>query len=356
MGKLRFFNLDLHISVIQDVKNILGHLYGPVIDITNWSISGHTWVFKQSPTSVDVINAQTWFNITPAMVAEFQARYDSFLAGFDGFIVTHTPVFCMLYEKYGKPIIMVNSCRYEQPFSRSGAIKSWIWLNQGLARMASKGQLVAISNNKADAEYLRLGTGVISRVIPSLCDYTCASYNPSKSVFVCYGERGLFPPSPLLVERPRDGYTWSELYSYRGIVHVPYEISTMSLFEQYSAGVPLWLPSRRFYSECIRDGCMKLISVYGRAYPAPLKETCAADFWLDRADFYDSENFRYVRFYDSPADLLAQLASFSETDAERRTRMSWISARRLAIYNAWLSVFSQTPALADVHRGPEEKN
>jgi hypothetical protein len=36
-------------------------------------------------------------------------------------------------------------------------------------------------------------------------------------------------------------------------VHFPYEVSTMSIFEQYSAGAVLIFPSRRFYEELIRN-------------------------------------------------------------------------------------------------------
>ncbi len=50
------------------------------------------------------------------MIDAFVKEYDDLLKSFDGFIVTHTPVLALLYEKYNKPVIIVNSCRYEQPF------------------------------------------------------------------------------------------------------------------------------------------------------------------------------------------------------------------------------------------------
>mgnify|MGYP003351664753 CR=1 FL=1 len=55
-----------------------------------------------------------------------------YLEQFDGFIVTHSPVFCLLFEKFCKPIILINSCRYEQPFSWTNDIESWDWLNTKL--------------------------------------------------------------------------------------------------------------------------------------------------------------------------------------------------------------------------------
>ena len=67
-GPFRIFNLDLHISVIQDFKNIMQTLFGSKIDITNWSISGHNWVFGKTTDAVDVINQSTWKYINLEMI------------------------------------------------------------------------------------------------------------------------------------------------------------------------------------------------------------------------------------------------------------------------------------------------
>jgi hypothetical protein len=344
---LRFFNLDLHISVIADVKHILNTLYGQKIEIVNWSISGHNWVFQEPNPDVKIINQRTWRNIDARMISEFQTLYDDFLSQFDGFIVTHTPVFCMLYEKYGKPIILVNSCRYEQPYSWLADFRGWSWLSTGLRRMSDRGQLIAVSNNKADQEYLRRGTGIVSTRIPSLCLYTGASHRPIHSAAVVHGSRSFFPACDALVAKP-DQYSWADLYSYKAIVHIPYEMSTMSLFEQYSAGVPLFLPSREFYVQCIMDGSMSFGSIYSSQHdprllessdlPSELKEALlSGDFWLDRADFYDSDNFKYIRFYSSREDLVQQITTFVDTD--REARLAWIAQRAVGVYDIWRALF-----------------
>ena len=343
---LKLFNLDLHISVIADIKDIAQSLYGTKVEITNWSISGHNWVFRTHDRDVRVINQATWRSINAKMISEFQTIYDDFLSQFDGFIVTHTPVFCLLYEKYRKPILLVNSCRYEQPYSWSLDFTGWRWVSEGLLRLSDSGLLTVVSNNRADQEYLLRGTGVRSAHIPSLCLYTGCSYRPVREEAVVFGDRGFFPESDLLVRKP-ERYTWSELYSYKAIVHIPYEMSTMSLFEQYSAGIPLFLPSRAFYLECIVSQKMPFGSIYSAHHdpkliassdlPFALKESLSTgDFWLDRADFYDSENFKYVRFYSSPQDLIRQLADFVDTDREER--LAWISQRKARIYDMWRSV------------------
>lgn len=346
---MKFFNLDLHISVIQDVKDILNHLFGPAAEITNWSISGHNWVFGAATPHVDIINAATWRGINPAMISAFQTRYDAELRAADAFIVTHTPVFALIYEKYGKPIIMVNSCRYEQPCSWTADLAGWETINTGLRRMVDRGQLICISNNRADRDWLAAGAGVASAHIPSLCLYTRAAYKPQRAMWVCHGDRAFFPPSPLLVEKPSAGYSWEDLYKYKGIVHIPYEMSTMSLFEQYSAGVPLFLPSKQFYKDCILRRTMPFGSVYGaQAPPALLPILRDLDFWLDRADFYDPANFRFVYFYDSAEDLIRKLETFDETPARRSERAAWIASRRHAVYCAWHEIFMSHPVLKQI--------
>lgn len=351
---MKFFNLDLHISVIQDVKYILNHLFGPAFELTNLSISGHNWVFGASTPSVEIINQSTWRGITPKMIQAFQEKYDDVLRAQDAFIVTHTPVFAMIYEKYGKPILLVNSCRYEQPFCWNGDRGGWLWLNNGVKRMHARGQLIAVSNNRADRDYLLLGTGVESLHIPSLCLYTNASYAPKREAWVCYGDRNFFPPSPLLVEKPAQGYSWADLYSYKGIVHIPYEMSTMSLFEQYSAGIPLFLPSKQFYKSCILEGRMPFGSIYARTAFAPTTLQPAltnVDFWLDRADYYDRDNFRFVYFYDSPEDLIAKLATFTLSEEEIAARAAWIAMRRDAVYTAWHDLFMGHAVLQQICTG-----
>lgn len=340
--KRRFFNLDLHISVIADVKHIINSIYNSTVEITNWSISGHNWVFGQGTTHVDIINGSTWRYINPNMITEFQTKYNDVLSRYDGFIVTHSPVFCLLYEKYNKPILVINSCRYDQPFCFSDSIPGWKWVSEGLQRMYNSGLLTVISNNKADKEYLYRGTGIHSVHIPSLCLYTNAIHNPLTNKAVVFGDKSLFPSSSLLDQKPHK-YTWKDLYSYKAIVHTPYEISTMSLFEQYSAGVPLFLPSRNYFYDCIQNRKIPLNSIYFKNITSVTNQLpCLSEplqnisFWLDRADYYDSDNFKYIYYYSSPEDLVEQLENFE--DIHREKRLAWIEERKSTILNKWQSI------------------
>jgi len=332
---MRFFNLDLHQSVIEDVRDIFRRLYGTSVMITNWSISEHNWVFKKPDTDVQHINQHTWTTITEDRIRLFQETYEKELKTYDGFIVTHTPVFAMLFEKYGKPIIIVNSCRYDQPFCTTRDMHMLDLFHRCLHRLQTEKRLYMISNNLADKRYLLSNAGIESLHIPSLCLYVNASYEPKKPQFVIYsGNRShIFPPHPLLVQKPAPGYTWKELYEYRGLIHTPYDMSTMSIFEQYWAGVPLFFPTRRFYKELVAEDKMEFISIYdlGEEYFSEKD----MDVWLDSSDWLRLPGLYY---YDSFNDLLQKIETFEDVHFEQRKE--YIDTMKVTIIDQWRRLLS----------------
>ena len=71
--QMRIFNLDLHISVIADIKNILEGLGHSVVD---WSISDSTAIMGRKKEQVDCIcnergRLEDWRNIGPEMANRF---------------------------------------------------------------------------------------------------------------------------------------------------------------------------------------------------------------------------------------------------------------------------------------------
>lgn len=312
--KLRFFNLDLHISVIADVKNIfesMGH------EVVNWSISGHTWVLGKLKDSVDIVNENTWTNLDQAMCNEFYERYKDFLEQFDAFIVTHTPSFALLYDKCNKPIIIVNSTRYKSPFADQP--QKLQWLNEYLIEGVKRNKIFIVSNNKADREYLKYCTGLESEHIPSLCLYTGSQYTGKNRGFIVHPPQrsDMLNITKEVIEKLHPGYKWQDLYDYQGVIHIPYEISTMSIFEQYSANVPLFFPDKNFLRKLYFDSgsSNSILSniVYFPIYSLPIPSTVgdpnnifAAEgisFWVDHADYYDNENMAYIQYFKSFAHL-----------------------------------------------------
>ncbi|OGN63809.1 MAG: hypothetical protein A3E80_06830 [Chlamydiae bacterium RIFCSPHIGHO2_12_FULL_49_9] len=315
--RLRFFNLDLHISVIADLKEIFegfGH------EVVSWSLSDHSWVFQRERDTVEIVNEKTWGQLCPEMCDQFYERYKDFLCEFDGFIVTHTPSFALLYEKFNKPIIIVNSTRYEQPFTNDPL--KWAWLNEYLTEGAQRGKIFIVSNNKGDQLYLKSHTEIESELIPSLCLYTHASYTGKKEGFIIHPLHGKDFKSSLkkglgesweMIRNKKlpKRYSWRDLYDFEGIIHFPYQVSTMSLFEQYSANVPLFFPSKKFLARLHRkhpDLILSQLSFFNvLRLPIPnetgnlnnTNDPNVVDLWIRCADYYDTENMPHIQYFDS---------------------------------------------------------
>jgi hypothetical protein len=350
---IRLFNLDLHISVIADVKDVLKRLYADKIQIDDWSISGHTWVLNRTPSRVNVVNEHTWKYLNSNMVNDFVTVYKNLLSSYDGFIVTHTPVFCRLYESFGKPIFMVNSCRYDQPycFPEHPNVNELQELNACLRRLNEKGLLIPISNNIADRDYLYLGTGIRSFHIPSLCIYTNIEHDPvyalnRRPMISCMHE-DCVPLDVPVDPKPKHRYEWSDIMQRKALICIPYEVSTMSLFEHYSSGVPIFIPSKAFYKDLILSNKAVMCSFNTKNYwtgviPKYLEETTNLDWWLDRCDYYDNENMPMLHYFDSWDHLIEQLNTFQltmETYAEKRRHLE---ERKTWVFNQWKLLVEKT--------------
>jgi len=337
--QLKIFNLDLHQSVIEDIKNIVNTLYNNSVDITNWSTSYHNHYFGKPTADVKVITQETWKNIDMDMIHKFQEEYDDMLKGYDAFIVTFSPVFAMLFEKYNKPIIIVNACRYDQPFCWNNNTTMLKLLNMSLQRMHNSGQAIIVSNNMGDQQYLKDGAGVDSIVIPSLCLYTNAHYNnPTKNEVMVF-EGKIFndiksnDTGNRIVNRPSN-YNFKDLADYTGIIHMPYDVSSMSLFEQYFAGIPLFFPEKEFYKKCVREEKVSFIAQYN-AWSRILSDD-ELDKWLNNADFY---HFKYINYYISFEDCASKVNAF--VDTEKEERLEWIESVKEKAFKDWKTIFDK---------------
>ena len=310
---MRLFCMDLHISIIADFKTAC-----PDVEVVDWCLSGHAWVMKRPQEFPDHINPRTWRDLTPERIKAFQDRYDAFLKTFDGFIVGFCSAFAMIYEKYNKPILMLNAVRYDIPFCWTRDMRNLTRWKECLDRLNRHGLLTIVSNNKADQLYTQLGCGLHSRYLPSLCLYTNTTYTPTKPTFLLYSGRF---SHPLLTPKP-DRHEWSDLTSYRGLVHVPYEVSLMSLFEQFSAGCPLFFPSKTYWKA--NPHIQSLSAYWASALPPEFKPLSTLDAWIDLADPYTLFDSPNTRYFDSEAHLFELLETFEYVD-DRAFRQAYIA-------------------------------
>lgn len=313
---MRFFCMDLHISVIADFKTAC-----PDVEVVDWCLSGHAWVMKRNRDYPEHINPDTWRNLNPTMIKKFQDRYDPFLKTFDGFIVGFCSAFAMVYEKYNKPIIMLNAVRYDIPFCFTRDKVMLLKWKECLDRLNSHGLLTIVSNNKADQLYTRLGCGLESKYIPSLCLYTNTTYNPTRPTFLCYN--GHFPEHPLLTPKSTlpHPHEWSDVTSFRGIVNFPYEVSLMSVFEHFTAGCPLFFPSKAYWKS--NPGIQSISAYWGDALPEEFKPLSTPQDWIELADMYEAFQSPNTYYFDSTEHLFHLLETFEYKD-DREFRQAHI--------------------------------
>ena len=316
------FNLDLHISVMRDLQQ---ELQARSMKTMQWSISGSNR-FSRSiykiADPVDVVNSQTWSALDEVLISQFENRYRKFLSRFDGFIVTHTPAFAQLYRNFNKPILVLNSTRYEAPYTNHES--RWRDLDNYLVDAVAKKTLLLASNNLGDADYLKYRTGIDSQVVPSFCDYTKLIWKPGGTRKVIISRS---PEVEDFVENLTCGewqgirkimgnnYNWRQYLDVKEILYIPYNISTMSLFEFATAGIPVVVPSRDFLKQLslTYSGILSELS-YFQVGGFPVDRLTVddpnnylseefQDWWLTRADFYNEKLMPNVRVIDDFSEL-----------------------------------------------------
>lgn len=296
---MKFFNIDCHVSVISDIKNIfedLGHV------VNSWSLSGHRWVFNLPECKSTVINSTNWMSLNEKMVEDFFIRHGEELDSYDAFICTHHIHFLKLFEKFNKPIIVIASTRYDYPFINHP--EKLNWLEDSLINNTN---IIRVANNEFDKKYCEKFLGNTWEWIPSLCDYTNAKYKPKLDKSVLFCKFDIQRDKTKTIHQNELGkYTWSDLYSYDSIIHLPYNVSTMSIFEQYQAGVPLNFPSMDFALRLISTG----VSLFSEiVFPNNLPERQSINFlnkeWLSYSDFYNGTI--KANFFDKREDFSNQV-------------------------------------------------
>jgi hypothetical protein len=106
-------------------------------------------------------------------------------------------------------------------------------------------------------------------------------------------------------------YKWQDFDSISEILVIPYNISTMTLFEFATAGIPVAIPTPRFLKQLTSsfDGVLSELSYYQvlklksdyleSNNPNKFGSDYFFDWWLERSDFNNSKLMPNVRLIDS---------------------------------------------------------
>jgi hypothetical protein len=322
---LRIFGLDLHISVVADLKQVYTDL-GHTVD--DWCLSNHSWVMGRLKNDVPMLTRWDWRDqfLQKKPWEEFFDTYKTELDQYDAFVCCYPPAFSLLYKKFDKPIIVYVPIRYEYPFQDSK--EDWECFNSFLREGADQKKIILVANSMYDKKYTEAFLDREITWIPSLCKYTGVTYQPKYNAWIYYSNAGIpqinnttiFWKSLALGR----GYSWQKLGEFKGIIHFPYNCSTMSIFEQYMANIPLFFPSKKFLLELYKQGCSvldqitwrgtfkksgkSLVSYKGVYDPNDYESIESVSHWLQYADFYYPEALKHVNYFDSFEELLEKVS------------------------------------------------
>lgn len=352
---MRFFNVDLHIPVIADIRHIFARL-GHSVD--SWSLSSHNWVFDRKPDAIDVLTKSNWAELTPKMCDAFFERYREELSVYDGFITSYVPGFSLLFERFQKPIIFICPIRYEHPFTDNP--EKWDWLNRHIKDGVAAKKIFPVANNKFDALYFTSWTNCPIQTIPSLCEYTGETHNPRHPYYICKSVIDIDLNGSNILNISNvfpHGHSWRALYSFQGIVHFPYQCSTMSIFEQYTAGVPLLFPTKRFSKEIYwaththgnagylcQASFNRIKGIGPKSLLTPkysdldlndFSSECVLDVLINLSDFYDNELMPAINYFDNFSELgrMTKVGIGFQPDNRKM--------RREMVYEKWKNVIAE---------------
>ncbi|CAF1526631.1 unnamed protein product [Adineta ricciae] len=372
---LTIWSNDFHISTIQDVKYQL-QLFNVVL-IDN-SLSNHCGLTKTCAEKLKVLNKQNGISPTIKERQEFYEAYknDPVMNQVDAFICFHPTAMCEVFMPFNRPLIIIASTRYEMGrFSR----EEWTKWNKNLRLIALNPRNIIAANNLYDAEYIRYFTGIKPIILPSLCDYTKASYSPKpgRSFLITTIFKQQFRSefifnlthsiqrlnSTLTVDYLRslykDHYDYSDIAGHPGMIYVPYQVSLMSLFEQYRMNIPLFFPSidlltewhyiyrvidQRTWDDVNSQPSNASIvpGVLGVEIPDPNNEfdRKAIRYWLQFSDFYQ---WPHITYFNSTDDLVEKLMHADLNEISRSMKIYNVKLKE-RLHEQWEDILRRVDA------------
>jgi len=347
---MKFFNIDCHISVIRDVKDIFSEL-GHQVD--SWCISGHNWVMNNPSPKVDIISSENWHSINDDMCERFYQRYKQELSEYDGFIVTYPPVFVKLFEKFSKPIIMYVPIRYEVPYTNKPI--EWEKFNNFLRNGIDSKLIIPVANSIYEKKYSEYFLKRDFHYIPNICEYTKNNWQPKNDMYLYFSKFQLKTNSSNLYDKRLLGrYNWSTLAKFKGIVNIPYNCSTMSIFEHYTANIPMFFPTPQFllelYQQYPKDGILSEIS-WNQVLNLPPGSYISADKddpnlynnidvikkWIMHSDFYNTETLPHIQYFGS-FDEMEHILNVSDVQSISANMRKQNILKRQKVYEAWNNI------------------
>jgi hypothetical protein len=305
-------------------------------------MSGHAPYLGIPHGAIEELAGDNWCNALQSYtMPDIYAKYRALIEPFDFVVASMPPIWGMMYRDYNKPLILVLPVRYE--YGATGNVELWQMWNEFIRARWNAGLLHVVANNQYDADYFHAFLPEIPcDVIPNVCDYTGMSYNPVRPHALYYAswnalESGYFQRKQTTL---RAGHSYQQVAEYQQIIHIPYNVSTMSTYEHRAAGIPIAAPSARLLREWRNAGhpvlnqvswnesCNQLpgsvIQPNTQRDPNAFHNPGVFDSWISACDLYDPLIFGRVRQFDSDEGLDA-IAHTSTEELQELSRMTrWV--------------------------------
>jgi len=319
---------DFHIATIGNVKALLQPLGVKFIDK---SLSGHCHLTKTCATNLKVLNFNNGVTPSAKEKKEFARVYadDSEMSEVDVAMCFHPAAMCEIFMPLHKRLFVIATTRYE--FGRYSP-SEWQEWNDNLLIIAGDKNNVVAANNVYDQYYIQYFTGIQPILLPSVVemaekysgtspDIVVAAMHPEQPALWRF-LKGVSPQFRGLREKYKF-YSYKHLCENTAILHLPYQVSIMSLYEQYAMGIPILVPGPRFLWELhdrydlvtertwhrVRTGQRPKGSVlpgWNTTDPDPNDDRNGTAFqhWVQYADFYQLPHIIRFNSWDDLREIL----------------------------------------------------
>lgn len=382
---LRLFGLDHHHAVLWDVKQIVRPL-GARLDFV-WLCDGRPPVNEAVPSdappfrsSVDLYKTSVDQPLDSDFIRRIQAgRYDAI-------ITAHSLITAFRLKDIGLPQVHVNSTRFGNEWIQD-RVKHTV-LTDAVQQLFQENRLTVLSNNRGDASYLRahfpyaapqqalycpsLYEGALrlrlhdrgSKIL--IWDPRFVLLKPDGSPFMkrMYGAlrcvHGDKIDSHAVCMAESKGFLGEGyLDNYKAVIHIPYNVSTMSIFQQTRANIPVWIPTQRLLAELWQDAAepnelsWTIFAPGSEQGAGPLDQVrnpTIVQKWVSQADFYYKQTMSCVCLFDSIEELCEKVFT---TDYEALIQASeqQQQTQRQEVYAVWEQILARlgspaSPAVA----------
>ena len=370
---LKLFGLDHHHAVLWDAKQILRPL-GVTLDFV-WLCDGRPQVNEalacQIPgflTSLDI------YKQDPSLKISAETKKFILEDNYDGVITSHSLVTCHRLKELGLPMIHINSTRFGNEWIQSP--EKHKHLVTSIQELLQQNRLRVVHNNQGDQQYFHQYFPSLSPShevwIPSLCEsfarLRLRAPSPTKvllwdtrqlllqegkspfmkEMFVALKQRwnDAIDSQAILMAQAKTYLAEGYLDAYTAVIHIPYNISTMSMFQQVRANIPIWVPTKRLLKQLWLDPkepnemSWTVFTPGSEANASTMDNVRQEDVierWLSYADFYKPDVLPLVFQFDSIQELVEKVLTTEYQAAIDKAEKTQQTRRENSVF-AWEQV------------------